>query len=346
MTVISVRPTKVPGRHHAIGIDSGATVSGGKWGVGADLINNLRMGGGQLVCATAINHTITSGSNHTMRFRVWPRATNTRAVWVVFMSSTAATAVASVTLTGDTDSAVFPVAQQVTTLATPFTSLSLAPMPIIFEEDHSALAATSPTEMTLDVAAADADVIVQSIACFEVPRVRAEVGGSELIAGNVAAGFAITDGLDHALYGIAAAAEDWKTTITRKAFDWYSPTPFENATTTFNPVFVLPPRVLMPRFGTAAGVTGAIRWAALVGNAGGSSEVRATAASGGTSTLSAASGAAAWVSGTLTVDREDLTTDMGGQTGRDEGDAITFDVRRVSGGTAQLYGLAVACAPA
>jgi len=346
MTVINVRPLIVPGTLSTIGIDSGALVSGGRWRVGADLINSLRMGGGQLVCATSINHTVTSGSNHTMRFRVWPRATNTRAVWVVYMSSTSATSIATVTLTGDTDTGVFPVAQQVTTVSFPFTTLSIAPVPVIFEEDHSAISGTLPTEMTLDVAAADANVLIQSVACFEVPRLRAVVGGGDLVAGNVAPGFAITDDDEHALSGIATAAEDWSSTIIRKAFDWYSATPFENATTTFESVFVLPPRVLMPRMGTAAGVTGAIRWAALVGNAGGSSEVRATAESGATSTLSAASGAAAWVSGTLTVDREDLTTDAGGQSGRDYGDAITFDVRRVSGGTAQLYGLAMACASA
>lgn len=348
MTVVNVRPTVIPGAISQAHILSGAIVSGGKWRDAADLMNHLRTSGGQLVCAHAVNETITSGNNHTFRYYTWPRSLNRRAVWVVYMTSSSTTTTADVTLFGVSTSADLTVGYQNTSVTVLFTAITLAPVPVIFEEDHNSDGSiTSPIEMTLDISAGSGDVTVQRIACFEVPRARVETGNGDVVVANLAPGFAITDADESAIHGLADAAEDWAANITRKAFDWYSATPVENTTTTFASMFQLPPKVLMPRMGTDAGTTGSIQWAALVLNTTGTAEVRATAASGATSTLSVSSGGSSpvWYTGTLTVDREDLDEDAGGQAARPYGDAITFELRRVSGGTAQIYGLAVACGP-
>jgi glutamine cyclotransferase len=99
---------------------------------------------------------------------------------------------------------------------------------------------------------------------------------------------------------------------------------------------------------SADGTTGSIKWAARVtgdgiGTAG---DVRATAESGATSTLTFSYSGMGWVHGSLTVDREDLTTSTGGQTGRTYGDLVTFEIRRTAGaGNVTIDGICMACSP-
>ena len=110
-------------------------------------------------------------------------------------------------------------------------------------------------------------------------------------------------------------------------------------------MFTLPPKVLARAGSTVDGTTKTVAWAARVvtSGGGGNAEVKVTAASGGTSTLTA-NGAAAWYTGTFAIDREDLTdADTGGQAARLLGDTLTFQARCVAAGATSMTvtGLAV-----
>ena len=78
---------------------------------------------------------------------------------------------------------------------------------------------------------------------------------------------------------------------------------------------------------------------------GASVELRVTAASGDSVVISAtavAAATAAWFTGTLTIDRENLANaDSGGQASRLFGDALTVELKRTGGTNVTITGLCV-----
>ncbi len=133
---------------------------GGTWQQLAALANYCNGRGGTLVPAYYPGNTITAGTNGTYRYMVYPvRAALTR-MWIVRAHSVS-TAPSTITLTA-------PAAGSYTTAASVGNNISTTGAIVLFETIGTR--ASVAQEISLNIAAADQNAVIDSIACFEVPR--------------------------------------------------------------------------------------------------------------------------------------------------------------------------------
>lgn len=320
-------------------ITTGTPVLGSTWRAQQNTINYLTAKGGQLVVANQPNLTITAGSSHTLRYYVYPRAIHARRVWVISVSSVGARSAVAVQ-DGATAQASYFVSLASTATGGNWNTLGDQPPPLIYIGEYTRT--STPGEISIVIGATTVDAIVYRVACFEMPRARLELGESENAALFNGSGFGIYETAESGIYGIGQAVDAGRTKHRRANFHWWDYTGVSNATTSFVDLFALPPKVLARAGSTVDGTTKTVAWAAYVATTGGDAEVKVTAASGDTDTITA-NGAAAWYTGTIAIDREDLTdADTGGQSGRALGDSLTFASKCVAPTTnVKVQGLAV-----
>ena len=328
-------PPALPGSE----IASGAAVLGATWGTAADLANYLTGKGSQLVCANRPNLTVSAMGSGSLRYYVWPRAVHARRVWVLGFSA-ASGALARVTVTDVANFAKTAVKVRVPNGA-PWNLTSNVHAPFLFVGEYTA--GSTPGEITLQVEPVGNDIVILSASCFELPRSRLEIGAEDS-AGDCGGGFPIYEGAGRSIYGIAQAAEAGRTKQKRANFHWFNATGYATTSATFSSVFYLDPKCLAPMGSITNGDKAEVTVAARLQGAMTDAELRVTAASGDTVTLTRTGGAGAgWVAGTMEIDREDLDdADSGGRSGRSYGDELTFELRTTSGGdTATVTGIAV-----
>jgi hypothetical protein len=310
------------------GIKAGVTIYGSTWKTAQDIANYLTAKGGQLVLANTPKATFAAGA-HILHYYSWPRAVHTQRVWVLHVKSLGAACPLEVS-----DAATNPLVTNVFGNVgglLPWNVTTPPPPALIYVGTHAA--SSTPAALDLDLLVGAAGIRVESVACFELPLKTITVGASANAVVGCGAGYTISGTDEYGLYGLAQSVAAGATNQRRALLSWYDPTGFTTTSASFVDIFALPPKVNARRGSNADGTTKTVAWAARVATTGGACEVKVTAASGGTSTLTP-DGAAAWYTGTVAVDREDLTdVDSGGQATRLFGDTLTFQAKIVAPAT-------------
>jgi hypothetical protein len=141
---------------------SGKPVSGSStWQQLALLANYCNGRGGTLIPAYYPGNTITAGTDGTYRYMVFPVYAALTRMWVVRAHSVSSTAETTVTLTAPSGGAY--------TVSATLSSDINATSPLTLFETIGARASVAQ-EITLNIAAAGQDAIIDQIACYEVPR--------------------------------------------------------------------------------------------------------------------------------------------------------------------------------
>jgi len=345
MTIVKVDHRNVPNIRGDKGADGGkiassANVLGSTWQGAADVLNTLHARGGQLVLATAINESIAESATATLRFYAWPRLAARHRVWIVYATGEGADH-GAITLDEGTESASTHHVDAFSLAAgLQWNASQDPPDPAIHVSTITPT--NTPGEISLSVTAVGSDIVVYSVACFDLPRTRLLLGGTDDVAAFVIPGAPIYQAAQTALRGIATSADNGRAKLRRKLLDWRNATGFTTTSGSFTAVFQLAPTVLGRGGSSVDGATVTVAVAARLASTAGNGELKITMASGGTVTLTCTSATPAWYTGTVAIDREDLTdADSGGQVGRLFGDAVTVEARKTTGTNITITGLAM-----
>lgn len=128
----------------------------------AELANWIRGIGSALVPASNVSITIAAGATKTLRFRVKPIGLSVQRMWLVWARAASVIGGSSLQLAAPTAGTLSPRA---------VVGTNEAVVPLIFLESLTAKSA-SEQEISIDlkVPASAASVLVQNVACFELPR--------------------------------------------------------------------------------------------------------------------------------------------------------------------------------
>ena len=312
------------------GIYSGKPVRGGgaQWGGFALAANHLLGRGGVLIPVSLCNATLDRNATTTLRFRIFPRYACRRRLWVsVYRAAVSSNVGIRFTdpSAGTSDLVISP-----TSTATRFTHLHV--------EDVAAPSASetaiAPTWTELND---KVDPVLESVACFELPRTDLTLDANEygVDVGSCDPGRIVYVATGKGVGAVSTAVQQADTIAQRAGlFHWAVGTNYAKSSTAaaYENVFLadsVPVFLGRKQYATSTVKKLQVRaycraGATTVG------KVRFTMTSGASVVLDITSGmAAAWLSGDLDVDCEDLSVSDGRRSARY--DKCTIEFYRVSG---------------
>lgn len=317
----------------------------GQWYEMAVGVNWLAGSGGALA-SQAMQYTLISpGSTETRRFYVWPRAAHQTWLWVIELRSdyvstteTPEGARGTITVTPGGDSFSFALDGD-------------TPKRCYITPDPSSVATGEATVAVTVNSDSGSGVFINSITLQEVRR-----GFLDLASDTVGA-YASSCEKGNAIYedttydnkvsaqGVWEQVRDAKTASRRnKLFDWWDTAGVTITTTSYpgtSNILAIDPAVQARNTTGGGSTTRAVKvnvYAMQTG--GGSSEVRFTAATGGTATITITTASASWHTPTsFTIETDDLSTASTIRGGTR--DTVLVEVRRVSGTSVTVYGIGI-----
>lgn len=313
------------------GIYSGKPVRGGgaQWGGYALAANHLLGRGGALIPVSLVNATLDQNATTTLRFKVWPRYACRRRLWLSTYRTSAAASNVGIRFTdpsaGTSDLVISPAS------ATPrFTHLHVEDV----ATPSASEAALSPTWTELNDKVSP---ILESVACFELPRTDLTLDTNEygVDVGSCDPGRIVYVATGKGVGAVSTAVQQALTIAQRAGlFQWAVGTNYAKSSTAaaYENVFLadsVPVLLGRKQYATSTVKKLQVRaycraGAATVG------KVRFTMTSGASVVLDITSGmSAAWLSGDLDVDCEDLSVSDGRRSARY--DKCTIEFYRVSG---------------
>lgn len=280
------------------GILSGLPVSAFDWQALAGLGNFALGHGAMLIPWTFIGYHVAKGTSATFHFYVAPKASAVERVWCVNLRCDTPGATSVVT------------AGSASVTAAPPSTRTGRTASLVIREPLASKTALPGDAALMVVAGPDSDVVVESVAMYEQTRSVLDLDSTDygVDLGTVAVRQPIADFANASLAGVADA---YKQLDARRAglFHWSAPDadPLTFTSGSFAPMFGLDPLIL-GAVNAVGSTTADVTVAAYAKVNSGTGQVRFTSAStSDATTLSITGTSFGWVTGTLSVDAEDLT---------------------------------------
>lgn len=284
------------------GILSGLPVSAFDWQALAGLGNFALGHGAMLIPWTFIGYHVAKGTSATFHFYVAPKASAVERVWCVNLRCDTPGATSVVT------------AGSASVTAAPPSTRTGRTASLVIREPLASKTALPGDAALMVVAGPDSDVVVESVAMYEQTRSVLDLDSTDygVDLGTVAVRQPIADFANASLAGVADA---YKQLDARRAglFHWSAPDadPLTFTSGSFAPMFGLDPLIL-GAVNAVGSTTADVTVAAYAKVNSGTGQVRFTSAStSDATTLSITGTSFGWVTGTLSVDAEDLTESDG-----------------------------------
>lgn len=302
----------------------GAPVSARTWGDIGRLLHYVRGRGRMLVPYTFVNDALSSGVAYTARFRTAPSGVAITRVWIVAVRGVSLDFGSEITLqAGGAAARTFPIG-------------FWRPSYLVYLED-GCTKTTAATDLAITITA-DANCVLEGIACYELPR--AVLTPTTDLGVHLDSLYPRRSIYSSAEEGIDAIARGILATKCRRIglFGWWgaemNTVSTSNVDTWSFPIPVVP---ALDAFGTTQRKIVVTVWC-WVSNATTAADFTFVAGSGDSDVLSlpAAAGSTTpqWLTGSLDVDAEDLSSADG-----DAGDTVQLQVKRTSGaGTVKWQG--------
>lgn len=280
------------------GILSGLPVSAFDWQALAGLANFANGHGAALIPWTFIGYQVAKGTSATFHFYVAPKARAVERVWCVNLRCDIPGATAVVT------------AGSASVTAAPLSTRTGRTASLVIREPLASKTALPGDAALMVVADPDSDVVVESVAMYEQTRSVLDLDSTDygVDLGTVAVRQPIAAFANASLAGVADAV---KNLDARRAglFHWSAPDadPLTFTSGSYAPMFDLDPLIL-GAVNAVGSTTADVTVAAYAKVNSGTGQVRFTSAStSDATTLSITGTSFGWVTGTLSVDAEDLT---------------------------------------
>lgn len=286
------------------GILSGLPVSAFDWQALAGLGNFALGHGAMLIPWTFIGYTIGVGDSATFHFYVAPKATAVERIWCVNIR-TLKGGTGEVTVTAGSAAPV--------TYVAPETRIGRTSSLVIREQLSAKTSAAGDVALTVETNP-DQGAVVESVAMYEQTRSVLDLDSTDygVDLGTVAVRQPIADFANASLAGVTDA---YKQLDARRAglFHWSAPDadPLTFTSGSYAPMFELDPLIL-GAVNAVGSTTADVTVAAYAKVNSGTGQIRFTSAStSDATTLSITGTSFGWVTGTLSVDAEDLTESDG-----------------------------------
>jgi hypothetical protein len=315
------------------------------WVPRAQAVSFLLGKGGSLVIGGPYNGTIAAGSALAFHFYYWPRKQNQFQLWTIGIC-TSSTAGASGTVE-------IPSGTEVGSWQIDDNTDSHQPQPFTFQRTVAS-PTSSPSEITINVtndSTSDTSILVTGICGYELPRYELNTFTASSMPDEQScyakAPIYAENADEKSVNGVAVSAFNALDEARRSVlFSWAHPFGVVVTAAAFpgtSNVFLLDPSIVARHLynGTNTASVAVAVFAKMVGSTP-AGDVKITAQSGGTVTLHFTSTSATWVTGTLTVETEDLTrlaTDGGLRGGSRE--TLKIEARKTAGTNITIYGICI-----
>lgn len=313
------------------GIVSGAPVRAGQWTRNARCLNWLLGRSRCLIPATRVEGSgIAASATATFRVQLWPRAQARFRLWhVVIRAGVGDSATGTFTdpSGGALDWTYYDVDPSARVVTTGFFHVETLPSP------WSSTPVADAFTVSND-ASSDGPVYVESVQCWELPRLRLNADAADLgvDVDTLGAGLPIYDDVGESIGGVARGIGTAQLYDRRALFYWLRPANGGGAEVksgTWTALYEEGP-VLQPSMQFRAETLRPCDvYVSAYCDSGTAGEIRFTMTSGDALTLAISATSSTWVSGTIDVYAEDLSTSDGRRS--TTWDIATVEVRRTSG---------------